>query len=421
MKIIRKIIKCLGPGLITGASDDDPSGIATYSQTGAQYGYLQLWTALFTFPFMAVIQEMCGRIGLVTGKGLAHLLKAHYPNIIAYGSIFFLLFANIVNIGADLGAMASSLQLLLHLPFFIWLVIVAGITLGLQIFIPYTYYSRYLKYLAIILFVYVISAFSTKQDWGKVLYSTFIPYITFKKEYILNLVAILGTTISPYLFFWQVNEETEEEKEKHKIYDINYGKPRLDPTDIKHMRFDTFLGMFFSNFITFFIIITAAATLHIHNMGNIETADQAAKALKPIAGHFAFLLFTIGIICSGLLSIPVLVGSGAYALSEIYGWKEGLSKKFQHARAFYLIIAFSILIGIVINFLPIKPFTLLYYAAALNGVAAPFLLIMIMLIANNKKLMRNHTNSLLSNILGWLITGLMGVASIGLVISLFSK
>jgi NRAMP (natural resistance-associated macrophage protein)-like metal ion transporter len=408
----------LGPGLITGASDDDPSGIATYSQTGSQFGYSQLWTALFSFPFMTVIQEICGRIGMVTGKGLAKVVKEHYGRTVLFGAVAILCIANTINIGADLGAMAAAGQLLVGFPFLVWLLVITGITLALEIFVSYATYARFLKYLTLSLFAYVVTAFVIKQDWSEIIFSTLVPSFSFSRLYLLNIVAILGTTISPYLFFWQADEEVEEEIANHKLTENSNTKPHINYRDIRRMRVDTFIGMLFSNLVMFFIIVTTASTLGVHGLSTITTADQAAAALRPLAGDFAFLLFAAGIIGTGLLAVPILAGSASYALAETFNWKAGLGKKFNQAKAFYVIIIISTLVGVLINFTPIRPFQMLYYTAILNGICAPPLLILIMLISRNKKIMGQYTNSRLSNTMGWIIAVVMSLAAIALIITI---
>ena len=419
MEKIKKLFKKLGPGFITGASDDDPSGIAAYSQTGAMFGYSQLWTALFSFPFMTVIQEMCGRIGMVTGKGLAGVIRKHYARQVLTLSVFFLVAANTINIGADLGAMASSGQLILGLPFVILLIGITVLIIILEVFISYKTYARFLKYLTFALFAYIITALIIKQDWSKVLNATFVPSANFSKEYLMNIVAILGTTISPYLFFWQAGEEVEEEVAEKKLYQMGAGVPRVTSIDIRKMRLDTAIGMFFSNLVMWFIILTTASTLNFSGITSIQTANQAALALKPLAGDFAFLLFALGILGTGFLAVPILAGSASYAVTEAFGWKEGLYRKFSQARGFYGVIIAATLIGLLINLTPIEPFQMLYYAAVFNGICAPPLLLLIMLIGNNEKIMGQHTNSKISNILGFTITAVMTLASIGLLITIF--
>lgn len=417
MILFRKIMKSIGPGFITGASDDDPSGIGTYAQTGALFGYSQLWTALFSFPFMSAVQEMCGRVGLVTGLGLGGVLKKYYPRKVVLGIIGLLLIANTLNIGADLGAMAASLQLLVPVPFPVLLIIVTALTLGLQIMIPYRIYSKYLKYLTFSLLAYFLVAFVVKQDWMLIAYSTFVPQISFSREYLLNIVAILGTTISPYLFFWQPSEEIEEEVVSGRIKYMGDTIKSLPKHRLTLMRVDTIFGMFFSNIVMFFIIVTAASTLGAAGIRHIDTAAQAAQGLRPLAGDFAFLLFTGGIIGTGLLSLPVLAGSSAYAVSEGLGWKRGLYNTFSEARGFYGVITLCTLLGLLVNFLPISPFALLYYTAVLNGLIAPALLIMILFITNNAKIMKKFTNGVLSNTLGIVITILMTLCGLALIAS----
>ena len=417
----RKIGKFIGPGFITGASDDDPSGIATYSQTGAQFGYGQLWVALFSYPFMTVIQEMCGRIGLVTGDGLAGVIKKNYGRKILFGAVTLLLLANIVNIGADLGAMASAGELVFGVPFSVWLFGMAIFTILLEINISYPVYAKFLKYFTLSLFAYVLVVFVVKQDWTAIAISTFIPDFSFSKEYIFNIVALLGTTISPYLFFWQADEVVEEEMEAHKISGIGESIPIVSDSDVHTMRIDTIIGMFFSNLIMFFIIATTASTLGAHGIKTITTATDAAKALLPIAGHFAYLIFALGIIGTGLLAVPVLAGSASYAVSETFNMQAGLSKKFSQAKGFYIIIAVATALGLLVNLTPIQPFTMLYYTAILNGVIAPPLLILILFISNNKKILGDRVNSRTSNVLGVIITAVMSIAAIVLLMSVFRK
>src|SRR3989344_5484817 len=421
MKKIKNFFSILGPGFITGASDDDQSGIATYSQTGALFGFAQAWTALFSFPLMAAIQEMCGRIGLVTGKGLAGVIRLHYPKKVLYLTVFLLLFANTINIGADLGAMAASAQLVFGFPFIYWLIGMAVLTLILEIFVSYKTYSKYLKYLAFALFSYVIAAFTIKLNLREVFASLITPHIEFNKTYIFNIVAILGTTISPYLFFWQADEEVEEEVAHHKLRRMGAGQPRITPKDISRLRLDTIIGMFFSNLVMFFIIITTGATLFTHGITKITSASDAALALKPLAGDYAFLLFAVGIIATGFLALPLLAGSASYAVSESLGWREGLYQKFKRAHGFYGVITIATLIGLLINFIGIDPIVALYYTAVINGIIAPPLIIMILFIANNKKIMGERTNSPFLNILGALTAFIMGLSAVILIFSFFIK
>jgi NRAMP (natural resistance-associated macrophage protein)-like metal ion transporter len=418
LNCLKKLFKKIGPGFITGAADDDPSGVATYSQTGAIFGFSQLWIALFSFPFMVVIQQMCGRIGMVTGKGLAGVIRTHYSKPVLYFAVSLLVIANTINIGADLGAMATSAQMLIGLPFLFWLFLITGLIIVLEVFVTYKTYSKILKYLGLSLLAYVLTAFIVKPDWGIIIKNTVLPQIRFSGDYLLNVVAILGTTISPYLFFWQASQEVEEEISDHKISDMGVGTPKVTRKNIFNMDFDTIVGMLFSQAIMFFIIITTAATLHANGITNIGTASQAAEALRPVAGNLAYLLFAAGIIGIGLLAVPILAGSSAYAVSETIGLKEGLSKKSGLAPGFYGVIAASTLIGMLINWLGIDPIKALYYAAALNGLAAPPLMVLVILIANNKKIMGKFANKRISNIVGWIIVLVMAIAGILLIIDL---
>ncbi len=416
--IRKSFFQKLGPGFITGASDDDPSGIATYAQTGAIFGYMQLWLALFTLPFMIAVQEMCGRIGLVSGKGIAGVIRHYYSRKLLAVAVILLLIANTVNIGADLGAMAAAAQLLIDVPFAPLVLMMTALTLFLEIFITYKTYATYLKYLTLSLFSYFLVAFVVQQDWQAVFLSTFFPTILFSQEYLMNIVAVLGTTISPYLFFWQADEEVEEEVASGKLKAMGQGTPAVEDTDIRAMRMDTAMGMFFSNAVTFFIIMTTASTLHRNGITTINSATEAAEALRPLAGDFAFFLFALGIIGTGLLAVPVLAGSASYAVSEAFKWREGLYLKVQKAHGFYGVITIATLIGLLVNFTPVSPFAMLYYTAVLNGIIAPPLMIMILLISNNRKIMGQRTNSRLSNVLGVIITGVMGVAGIAVLITL---
>lgn len=415
--LLKKVVKKIGPGFITGASDDDPSGITTYSQTGAIFGYSQLWLTVFSFPFMIIIQQMCGRIGMVTGKGLAGVINTHYSKPILYFSVSLLVIANTINIGADLGAMAASAKMLLGLPLLFWLFLMTGFIIILEVFVTYKTYSKILKYLALSLFAYVLTAFSVTLDWEVILKNTVLPQIQYSNDYLLNVVAILGTTISPYLFFWQASQEVEEEIVEKKILDIGVGTPSVTRKNVSDMNWDTVIGMFFSQAIMFFIIVTTAATLNSKGITNIETASQAAEALRPFAGDLAYLLFAVGVIGTGLLAVPILAGSSSYAVAETIGWKSGLGKKVGRAPGFYGVIIASTIIGMSINWLQIDPIKALYYAAALNGLAAPPLMALIILIANNKKIMGEFVNNTFSNVLGWIVVVVMSIAGILLVIN----
>ncbi len=411
-------IEKLGPGLITGAADDDPSGIATYSQTGAQYGTSLIWLAAWTFPLMAIIQEMCARIALVTGKGLAANIKHSYSKKILYACTIILFIANTLNIGADLGAMAKGFQLIIpSLPFFILVIVFGLLGLVLQIFIPYQKYSKYLKWLVISLFSYIATGLIIHMNWSILLKDLIIPNITFSKTQILLITGILGTTISPYLFFWQTSQEVEQEISEGKT--TVHLRKGTNPQEIKEMRKDVWTGMFLSNLVMFFIIAVCASVLFKNGITNISTANDAALALAPFAGKWATTLFAVGIIGTGMLAIPVLAGSASYAISESFGWKEGLYRKLKEARAFYGIITISIIIGIIINFIGIDPIKALIYSAIANGIVAPIILIFIVHISGNHKIMGHYKNSRLSNIVGWTTTILMGITAIAAIFSLF--
>jgi NRAMP (natural resistance-associated macrophage protein)-like metal ion transporter len=415
----KRFFKKLGPGFITGAADDDPSGIATYAQTGAIFGYRQLWLSVFTIPFMITVQEMCGRIGIVTGKGLAGAIGSRYGKIFLFFAVFLLFIANVVNIGADLGAMASAGTLLWGIPFVVWIGFFTALILFLQISIPYPRYAKILKYLTFSLLAYVVTLFLVGADWGSIFRGAFLPHFSFSKDFILNVVAFLGTTISPYLFFWQSDEEVEEEIATGKLKMMGKGIPKISGMDIRNMRADTVIGMFFSNLVSFFIIATCAATLHAEGITNIETADQAAAALLPLAGPFAFALFALGIISTGLLAVPILAGGASYAVSESMGWAEGLGKRFSQAKAFYLTIAVATGLGLFINFLGIPPFQMLYYAAVVNGVCAPPLIFAIVALSRDKKTMGKYASSRGETILGIFIGGVMLLAACTLFYFLF--
>jgi NRAMP (natural resistance-associated macrophage protein)-like metal ion transporter len=399
--------KILGPGLITGASDDDPSGIATYSQAGAAYGLLTLWTALITFPLMASIQEMCARIGLVTSHGLAGTLKTHYSKPILYLMLLFSFPAIVMNIGADIAGMGAVSNLLfpsIHATYFC--IVFTIILLVLIIYLPYRKIAAVLKYLSLILLVYLIVPFLNKQDWITILKAMFIPTIKFDKNFISILVAILGTTISPYLFFWQATMEVEDMKQNNKYLVVN---KRI----MRDMRQDVDLGMLFSNVVMFFIILTTGTVLFNGGIHQIDTVEQAAQALKPLAGNSAYLLFAVGVIGTGLLAIPVLSGSLSYIITETFGWKKGLNKTFHKAKAFYIIIAISLILGLSLNYIGISPITALIYSAILYGLTAPVLIAIILHISNNNKIMGKNTNGKISNILGFatliLMTAVAGI------------
>lgn len=409
----------LGPGLTTGASDDDPSGIATYSQTGAQYGFQLLWLSAFTLPLMAVVQEMCARIGLVTGRGLAGTIRQHFSRKVMYVAALLLLGANTFNIGADLGAMAKATQLIWPTSNFYMLVVgFAVLSLILQIFTPYARYARYLKWLAMVLLAYVASAILAHLDWGDVLRHAVVPSITFSKDQLLLICAILGTTISPYLFFWQTSQEVEERIMQGKTT-IKARQEDVHPQDIKSMRIDVWSGMALSNIVMFFIIAACGAILFTHGITDITSAAQAAEALRPFAGDATYFLFAIGIIGTGLLAIPVLAGSSSYALAESFNWREGLYRKLKQAHAFYGVMIISMVIGLAVNFIGLDPMKVLIYSAVANGIAAPIVLLLIVLISSNKKVMGQWVNKKSTTVLGWIVVGLMSISGVAAIYAMF--
>jgi Mn2+/Fe2+ NRAMP family transporter len=418
---LKTALKSLGPGLITGASDDDPSGIATYSQTGASFGLGMLWMALFQYPMMAVVQEMCARIGITEGDGLAFVMMKKYSRKVVLPIASLLLIANTINIGADIGAMGASIRLLIpQLPFLVPTLLFTGLILFAEIFIPYHKYVKILKYLTMSLFAYVITAMIVGGTFEELFIASVVPHIEFTSEFAMMFVAILGTTISPYLFFWQTSQEAEEDLDKKKIKDIDVGKPDIAKKELKVMRADVAIGMLFSQLIMWAIIVTTAGSLHTHGITDIQTSDQAAKALEPAvksfpnSGEISKVVFSLGIIGTGLLAVPVLAGSSAYALSDVFGWKQGLNKKFGQAKSFYVVIAASTLIGLWINFSDIDPIKALVYAAVINGVTAVPILYTIMKIANDKKILENRFNRRFSNVLGWATVSIMGISVVAM-------
>ena len=406
---IRSFWKKLGPGLITGASDDDPSGIATYSQAGAQYGLSTLWTALITFPLMAAIQEMCARIGLVTAKGLTGTLRDHYSRPILYLMVLFSFPAIVMNIGANIAGMGAVGNLLIPtIPAAFFSIGFTALLFVLIIYLPYRKFAAILKYLCIVLLVYLIVPFLYEQDWLAILKGALIPKITFDKKYISILVGILGTTLSPYLFFWQATMAAEDNIHKRKKIIID--KKILD--DIKQ---DVDFGMLFSNIVMFFVILTSGTVLFNGGIHNIETVEQAAMSLRPLAGDAAYLLFAIGVIGTGLLAIPVLCGSLSYIITESFGWKRGLDKKFHQAKAFYVVAGMSLVLGLLINYVGISPIKALLWSAILYGLTAPVLIAIILHIANNKEVMGEFTNNKFSNLLGFAALILMTIAALALI------
>lgn len=408
----------LGPGLTTGASDDDPSGIATYSQAGAQFGFHFLWLSVWTFPLMSVVQEMCARIGIVTGRGLAGNIRVFFPKKILYICTLLLFVANAINIGADLGAMAKGVQLLYPQANFAFLVVgFAVFSVLLQIFTPYGRYARYLKWLALILLSYVASSILAHLNWGEILHQAYIPQFNFTRDEIFLVCAVLGTTISPYLFFWQTSQEVEEQILQGKT--TVRSRQHTDKSDIRGMRIDVWSGMLLSNIVMFFIIAACGGILFKQGITHIETAAQAAEALRPFAGDATYFLFAIGLIGTGLLAIPVLAGSTSYALAESFRWKEGLYQNLQQAYAFYGTIIISMLVGLGINFIGIDPIKALLYSAVANGLVAPLILLLIILISSNKKIMGRWVNRKPITIIGWITFLLMTVAGAATIISIY--
>lgn len=407
----------LGPGFISGAADDDPSGIATYSIAGAQYGYKLNWLSLFLIPLMISVQEMCGRIGMCSGLGLAGVIKKYYSKKLLYFTVSLLVLANVVNISADLGVMAASMQILIGLPFIFWLGVITISSIILEIFIPYRIYKNVLTWMGLSLLVYGIIAIITKPDWLSIIKYTFIPHIDWEEKYFMTLVGFIGTTISPYLFFWQASEEVEEEIEKGEIRDFA-GKNHITKKDINFMRTDTNIGMIFSNIMASFVVISTAATLYHNGIYSVDSPQQAALALKPLAGNYAFLLFTFGIIGIGIQSVPILAGGIAYAISETFGFKEGLAKKFNKAKAFYTIIGLATIIGAIINLIGINPIKALFYAAVLNGIISVPLIFIIIKLADDPRVVGNYRTSRSYRIIGWITFIFVSIATAFLLINL---
>ena len=416
-KSVRNIFKKLGPGFITGAADDDPSGVTTYSIAGAQFGYKLNWMSIFLMPMMFSIQEMCGRIGMTSGMGLAGVIKKTYSRGLLYFSVILLITANTLNIAADLGIIAASLKMLLGLPTILWLSIATVMIIAMEVFISYKRYSIYLKFMSFSLLVYVITAFIVKQDWHSLLFYTFLPHIEFNSVFIMTMVGFMGTTISPYLFFWQASAEIEEKINNKKIKDFG-DKSVTTKKEIKTLGKDTIVGMIFSNLIAAFILITAAATLNKAGITSIETPQQVALALKPLAGNFAYLIFSIGIIGIGLQSIPVLAGSATYAIAETFGFKEGLSKKLKKAWPFYLVLGLATLIGALVDLIKINPITALYYVAIINGVISVPLIAIIIKVADNEKVVGKNKSKRIFKIIAWITFAFIGAASLYMIFNL---
>lgn len=414
----KTILQSLGPGLITGAADDDPSGIGTYSQVGAQFGFGMLWTMLFTFPLMAAVQEICGRLGRITGCGIAASLRKNYSAAVAYGLVALLCAANIFNLGADVAAMGSAAQLVAGGNASAYALLFGALSLFLQIAIPYRKYVRYLKWLTIVLFAYVIAALVVHVPWLTVVKATVVPSLQWNAAYWMALVAVLGTTISPYLFFWQCSQEAEEVKVNKGEYPVK-SKPSQAFAQFRRIMIDTRVGMAFSNLVAFFIILTTAATLHTAGARNdIQTAADAANALKPLTGQFAFLLFSIGIIGTGMLAIPVLAGSAAYAVAELFHWRASLESKPEKAPQFYVVLAVATVLGVSLNLLGMNPIRALYWSAVINGVVAVPLMFMLMHVSDNPAVVGKFRLPGYLRVLGWVSSMVMLAASLGFLASI---
>lgn len=416
---VNRFIRTLGPGLVTGAADDDPSGIATYSQAGAQFGYGQLWSALYQIPFLIAVQESCARIGAVTGKGLAAVVKEYYSKKILVSVVLLVVIANTINIGADIGAVASSLKLVIDLPFTLFAIVTALVILLLEVFVAYKNYAKILKWLALSMLAYPVTALIVAEPWREIIQATIFPKFEFTFAYIFIVVGVFGTTISPYMFFWQASQEVEEEIE-NKMITATESVPKIDAQYISNIRIDTTVGMLIAEVVQWFIIITTATVLFAHGVTNINSAADAAKALEPLvsgfsnAGEIAKIIFAVGIVGLGLLAIPVLAGSAAYALAEAFGWREGLNNTFSQAKAFYGVIIAATLIGLLLNFIGIDPIKALVFTAVFNGVSAVPLLFIIAKINGRSDILGQYTGGVLSQTFVWLTFGIMAVSAVAL-------
>jgi NRAMP (natural resistance-associated macrophage protein)-like metal ion transporter len=410
---LQRFLKELGPGLITGAADDDPSGISTYSVAGASYGYATLWTALLSFPLMAAVQLMCARLGMVTGCGLASVIRTRYPRWVLWFACALVIVANVFNIGADLGGMADAMQMVTGIRAWYWTPFFAALITGLLFWTSYRLMARVFKWLTMVLFAYVITAFLARPDWAAVARATVIPHIEWTKDYIAVLVGILGTTISPYLFFWQAAQEVEEDKDHGKATVAQ--RRGSTNEELRMARTDVITGMLLSNLVMYFLILTTAATLNVHGIKHIETAKQAAEALRPLAGKGAYWLFTLGIIGTGMLAVPVLAGSSAYAIAEGARWRSAsLNVRPQLARRFYAVIATAMLVGLALDFAGLNAVKMLFWSAILNGLLAPPLVIMVVLLTSDRKVMKDRINSRGMQMLGWTCALIMSAAAVAL-------
>jgi NRAMP (natural resistance-associated macrophage protein)-like metal ion transporter len=412
---LRKVFAVLGPGVITGAADDDPSGISTYSVAGAAYGYATLWIALLTFPLMSAVQLMCARLGMVTGQGLAAAIRISYPRWVLWGACAILVVANVINIGADLGGMAEAAELVTGIPPLIWIPFFALLILGLLFWTSYQWIARIFKWITLVLFAYVVTSFFANVDWRQALKVTLVPHLEWSRGFLAVLVGILGTTISPYLFFWQAAEEVEEDRLKGQTTIAQRRGSTLQ--ELKDARTDTVIGMFFSNFIMYFIILTTGATLHAHGQTNISTAREAAEALRPLAGNGAYLLFTLGLIGTGMIGVPVLVGSSAYAVAEGANWRGSMSDRPKKARAFYGVMGVAMVLGLALNYLGLNAVKMLFWSAVINGLLAPPLILLVILLTSSRKVMGEHVNSPVLRYLGWATFLVMTAAAAGMLIT----
>jgi len=409
--VVRKFFANLGPGLVTGAADDDPSGISTYSMAGARFGYTPLWTALVSFPLMAAVQLMCARLGVATGRGLAGAVRRRYSPRVLWAACALLVIANVINVGADLGGMGEVTSMITGVTPLFWTPLYAVLIVALLFWTTYKQIAQIFKWLTLVLFAYVIAAFLAKPDWSAVLAATFVPHVSLTRDSMSVLVAILGTTISPYLLFWQAAQEVEEKKRAGSLHK-DVGKKEL-----RRVQTDVMTGMLLSNVVMYFIILTTASTLHAHGVTNIETARQAAEALRPLAGNGAYWLFALGVIGTGMLGVPVLVGSCAYALAEASLWRATLDQPPRKAPRFYSIIAIAMVLGLALNYLKINVVQMLFWTAVINGVLAPPLILLTVLLTNDSKVMGPHVNPPLLRWLGWATFVAMTVAAVGLFIT----
>ncbi|MEK6408378.1 MAG: divalent metal cation transporter [Acidobacteriota bacterium] len=411
---IRRFFAELGPGLITGAADDDPSGISTYSVTGAAFGFAQLWTVFFAFPLMIAVQIMCARLGLVSGQGLAGVIRRRYPKWVLLGACTLLVVANTVNIGADLGGMAEAMEMMTGLPSLIWLPVFAGLIVVLLIWSSYRHMARVFKWLTLVLFAYVAAAFMAHPKWSEVLRATFVPHVEWTASYIATFVAILGTTISPYLFFWQAAQEVEEERARGRK--TVHARRGATDEELRAARTDVLTGMVFAGVAMYFIILTTGATLYEQGHRDIETAREAAEALRPLAGNAAYLLFTIGLVGTGMLGIPALAGSAAYAVAEAMHWRGSLNDRPRVARKFYGVLAAAVALGLALNLLKLNAVKMLFYAAVVNGVLAPPLIVLVTMLTSDKKVMGERVNPWLLKWAGWVTAAVMAAATIAMIV-----